>query len=340
MREGITRREFVKHATVAPTLFVLRRPDLEEGEVQVPVALAKSGERKTALRTVLELLGPPALEGKDVYLKANYSSADGFPATTHPETLRLMVQSLRETKCGRIFLAERSGMGSTKTIWSKLEIPALARELSLTLIALDELPPERWRRKDLPGSHWKQGIEVPEFLEGEPCVVQICNLKTHRFGGQFSGSLKNSIGLIAKHSHKGPPYNYMEELHGSPRQRLMIAEVNQVYQPSLLVMDAMQVFVDGGPEAGELAGPEVFLASQDRVALDAVGAALLRHHGARAALGRSLIFELDQIKRAVEIELGAKSGKEVKLLARGADSENLAALLRGILTEIPPEEKG
>ncbi len=293
-----------------------------------------------ALQAALELLGPPAVEGKDVYLKANYNSADGFPATTHPETLRLVVQSLRARKCGRIFLAERSGMGSTKTIWSRLEIPALARELDLALIALDELPAGKWRRKDLPESHWKQGIEVPDFLEGEPCVVQICNLKTHRFGGQFSGSLKNSIGLIAKNSHEGAPYNYMEELHGSPSQRLMIAEVNQVYQPTLLVMDAMQVFIDGGPEAGELASPEVCLASCDRVALDAVGAALLRHHGARAALGRSLIFELDQIKRAVEIKLGARSGKEVKLLARGTDSENLASLLKGILTEVPPEEKG
>ncbi|HYK88612.1 MAG TPA: hypothetical protein VE398_07570, partial [Acidobacteriota bacterium] len=103
--------------------------------------------------------------------------------------------------------------------------------------------------------------------------------------------------------------------------------------------DAMQVFVDGGPEAGELASPEIFMASSDRIALDAAGAALLRHFGAGPILGKSVVFELDQIKRAVELNLGARTGKEVNLLARGTAGENLASLLKGILTETPHEEK-
>ncbi len=303
------------------------------------VSLAKDRDRGSALRTALELLGPPAVGDRDVYIKANFNSPDPFPATTHPETLRLVVQSLREKKCGRIFVAERSGMGPTRMIWEKLGIPALAQELSLTLLALDDLPPENWRKEGLPGSHWRQGIEVPAFLRRETCVVQICNLKTHRFGGQFSASLKNSIGLVAKHSHGATPFNYMEELHGSPSQRLMIAEVNQVYQPALSVLDAMQVFISGGPEAGDLASPEVILASRDRVALDAAGVALLRHHGAGPTLGESPIFDLDQIKRAAELNLGAKSGKEVFFLTRGTETKNLAALLKGLLTEVPPDDK-
>ncbi len=318
---------------------VLARAQESGEKIPVPVSLAKAMERETALRAALGLLEPPSINGKDVCIKGNYNSADDFPASTHPETLRLVVQMLRHWNCGRISLAERSGMGSTRAVWERMGGPALARELDLTLIALDELGPEKWRSEKLPGSHWRRGIEVPEFLNRETCVVEICNLKTHRFGGQFSASLKNSIGLIAKRSHEGSPYNFMEELHASPNQRLMIAEVNQVYRPALVVIDAMQVFIDGGPESGGLASPQVILASYDRIAADAAGVALLRHHGAGPALGQQKVFDYEQIKRAAELNLGAKSGSDIKFLSEGTDSRNLSALLQAILAESPAEEK-
>jgi uncharacterized protein (DUF362 family) len=311
----------------------------EESGERIPVSLVKTPDRGAALRGALELLGLPAVEGKDIYLKGDFNSADSFPATTHPETLRLMVQILKERKCGRITLVERSGMGATRAVWEKLGIAALARELGVILLALEDLSSGDWRRADLPGSHWQRGIEVPRFLNRENCIIQLCNLKTHRFGGQFSASLKNSIGLIAKYSQSAGRYNYMEELHASPDQRLMIAEVNQVYQPLLLLMDAVQVFVDGGPEAGKLASPGIFMASRDRVALDAAGVALLRHHGAGALLGRPAVFELQQIKRAAELKLGATSAKEVFFVTGGGESASLAGVLKAILNEAPANEK-
>jgi uncharacterized protein (DUF362 family) len=309
-----------------------------ETDARIPVSLVKAEARGVALRGALALLDPPIVAGKDIYLKGDFNSADTYPATTHPETLRLVVGMLREGKCGRIFLAERSGMGETKAIWERLGITSLARELGVILLSLDDLAAADWRREDLPESHWRQGIEVPRFLNRHTCVVQLCNLKTHRFGGQFSASLKNSIGLIAKYAHSGSPYNYMEELHGSPNQRLMIAEVNQVYQPLFLLMDAMQVFVDGGPETGKLSSPGVFMASRDRVALDAAGVALLRHHGAGSLQGRSRVFELEQLKRAAELKLGATSGNDVHLVSNGGESNSLAALLTAILNEASPKD--
>ena len=154
----------------------------------------------------------------------------------------------------------------------------------------------------------------PGLLNAETCVVQICNLKTHRFGGHFSASLKNSVGLIAKYSSQPPRYNYMTELHASPDQRSMIAEVNQIYAPRLVVMDAIQVFVNGGPERGDLAYPEMMAASRDRVAIDAAGVALLRLHGAGPPLSRGMVFEQEQLTRAIELELGAKSVQEIQFL--------------------------
>ena len=57
-------------------------------------------------------------------------------------------------------------------------------------------------------------------------------------------SLKNSVGLVAK-SVPGERYDYMSELHSSPYQRHMIAEINVAYQPALIVVDGVEAFVVG-----------------------------------------------------------------------------------------------
>jgi len=70
-------------------------------------------------------------------------------------------------------------------------------------------------------------------------VINTCCLKTHRFGGHFTLSVKNSIGMVAKYV-PGDTFNYMGDLHSSPHQRRMIAEVNAAYQASLVLMDGVE----------------------------------------------------------------------------------------------------
>ena len=112
---------------------------------------------------------------------------------------------------------------------------------------LDELPDDAWTIFDGDGFHWQRGFPVPKMLLDAECVVQTCNLKTHRYGGHFTLSLKNSVGLVAKHYGA---YNYMTELHGTDDQRRMIAEINTAYQPALIVLDGVEAFVTGGPATG------------------------------------------------------------------------------------------
>jgi uncharacterized protein (DUF362 family) len=86
----------------------------------------------------------------------------------------------------------------------------------------------------------------------------------------------------------------MKELHSSPDQRLMIAEINAAYQPDLILMDGVEAFVTGGPESGKKVNSGVILASTDRIAIDAVGVALLRHFGTTPEVHRGKIFEQEQ----------------------------------------------
>ncbi len=330
----ISRREFGRRVGCGAVGLTLARPRQEEQEpAGAAVAVARNPDRRAAIATALRLVDPPSFEGRDVLLKGSFNSPDPYPASTHPDALRAIVGWLREKECGRVTLVERSGMGRTRDVWSKLGMTEIARELGIELLALEDLPEGEWRQEALPGSHWKNGVEVPLFLK-DACIVQTCNLKTHRFGGVFSASLKNSVGLLAKQSTILPDrWNYMEELHSSPDQQSMIAEINQLYRPVVVVMDAAEVFCSGGPEEGERAAPAAALAAADRVALDAAGVVLLRLNGAGATLREGRVFDQPQIKRAVELELGVKSAKEIRFATADPESASLAARLEAGLDD-------
>jgi uncharacterized protein (DUF362 family) len=106
----------------------------------------------------------------------------------------------------------------------------------------------------------------------------------------------------------------MGELHSSPNQRKMIAEINEPFKPALIVLDGIDAFVDGGPMTGKPARGGVFLASTDRVAIDAVGVAILKFLGSNEGIMKPKIFEQEQIARAVELGLGASSPSEIDMI--------------------------
>jgi len=164
--------------------------------------------------------------------------------------------------------------------------------------------------------------------------VQTCCLKTHRYGGHFTLSLKNSVGLAAKRV-PGDAYDYMRELHSSPDQRLMIAEINAAYRPDLVVLDGVEAFVTGGPDTGKLVKAGVVLAGTDRIAIDAVGVALLRHFGTTPEVSRGAIFEQEQIARAVQLGLGVAGPRQIELVTGDAASAEYARKIRAILDGAP-----
>ena len=229
---------------------------------------------------------------------------------------------------GRITVGDRSGMGDTRQVMGELGVFEMAEELGFEPLVFDELESNQWVRHQPDGSHWKEG-----FLFAQPCldcdvIVQACCLKTHQYGGVFTMSLKNSVGMVAK-KDRLTGYDYMNELHFSRDQRRMIAEINTVYSPALIVMDGVEAFRNGGPHEGERVPSELVLAGTDRVAIDAVGLAVLRYFG---ALKDKPIFEREQIARAVELGLGVSSGDEIELVTADAASAEYAREIEALLT--------
>ena len=108
----------------------------------------------------------------------------------------------------------------------------------------------------------------------------------------------------------------MWELHGSLFQRQMIAEINSHYKVDAVVMDGIKAFVTGGPDSGRVVEPGLLLASCDRVAIDAVGVAVLKLYGTKGKIGEAPVFDQDQLKRAAELGLGLKSPEDPVVAAK------------------------
>jgi uncharacterized protein (DUF362 family) len=320
----LSRRELLKAGVATAVLARTARAATS------PVCLIHTTNREEGIRRALAAMGLPAVKGKRVVIKPNFNSADPYPASTHLDTLGALVGHLQTAGAGEITVADRSGMGNTRRVMEQKGVFAQAKQMGFHAVVLDETPMEGWAEERLTGSHWSRGVLFPRLLQEADLLFQTCCLKTHRYGGHFTLSLKNSVGMVAKYSPRDN-YNYMGELHGTSYQRLMIAEINQLYRPAVIVMDGLEAFTDGGPESGTLVKPQVMVLGSDRVAVDAVGVAILRMHGGNATISRGRVFEQEQIARAVQLGLGASGPEQIDLVADDAESKKLAERVHEIL---------
>lgn len=294
------------------------------------LAFVKTKSRTEGVRKAIDLLRINPLKGKRVFLKPNFNSSDPAPGSTHPEVLIALVMKFKEMGAKQVAVGDRSGMGNTRQVMDEIGVFRLSEELGFDTVVFDELKPEDWVMIQPPGSHWKNGFPFARpCLEAE-ALVQTCCLKTHRYGGHFTMSLKNSVGMVAKQLSP-VDHNFMEELHSSTHQRRMIAEINAAYSPALVVLDGVEALISGGPDKGERVSSEVILAGTDRVALDAVGVALLRHFGCKTEAGKGRIFQQEQIARAVDLGLGIDGPGKIEFLTGDAESAAYSQQIQEIL---------
>ncbi|MGE5324665.1 MAG: DUF362 domain-containing protein, partial [Actinomycetota bacterium] len=223
------RRDFLKSASAfggmmfAPSM--IRSLEFEPPASVARVAFVKTTDRAMGVARAVDLLGTQGFHGKDLFIKPNFNSSDPTPGSTSDETLAALLKKLKAMGAGPLTLGDRSGMGNTREVMEKKHAFTLAKEMGAKVVVFDELGAEDWEHLKHPDGHWQQGFAVPRLVRKAGGVVQTCCLKTHRFGGHFTLSLKNSVGFAAK-TVPGNGYNFMRELHSSPDQRRMIAEIN------------------------------------------------------------------------------------------------------------------
>ena len=325
--ESLDRRDFLKGA--AAGLAVLPHLELTALASRRPrptttVALIRTDDRTNGVRRAIALLDPKGISGKAVNLKPNFNTADPAPAGTHNDTLAQLVTELRERDARAVTVAE-SSFPPTKTVMESKGIFDLASDMGFGVLNYEEIPDNEWVHFKPAGTHWPDGFHLPRHVVESEYNVSTCCLKTHGSGGVFTMSLKLSVGLT--------PKGIRRTMHRSPDMRRMIAELNQGYAPRLIVMDGVEAFTDGGPSRGRLAQANVVIAGTDRVAVDAVGLAVLKDLGSNDAITGTPIFRQEQIARAVELGLGIAGPEDMQLVSDDEAGTAYAARLRGILAQ-------
>jgi uncharacterized protein (DUF362 family) len=321
-----SRREFVRQGAAGLACLPLLRADAV-GRTFAPaksrVALVRTTDRRRGVTEVLKLLDPGGINGQRVVLKPNFNSADDAPGSTHNDTLGQLVTELHERGARSVTVGESSGPPATRGVMEAKGIFDMARDLRFAVVNFEDFADGDWVGFPAAGTHWTNGFHLPRLVVGAEYLVSTCCLKTHGFGGVFTMSLKLSVGLT--------PKSIRRSMHQSPDMRRMIAELNTGYRPQLIVLDGVTAFTDGGPSRGELKAGNAMIAGHDRVAVDAVGLAMLKRLGSNQAIMSRAVFQQEQIARAVELGLGATGPDAIEIVTGDGDSRQLAEELGRIL---------
>jgi uncharacterized protein (DUF362 family) len=322
---SLNRREFLYASAIGITGFSTGLPFwANASSKEATIALVKTADRKQGVIEALDLLDFPAMKGKKVFVKPNFNTADPTPGSTHNDTLSALVHEIQERDALSVTVGDRCGPGETQKVMEDKGIFDMGKDMKFNVLNFEAMEDKDWVLINPPGSHWGDGFHMARpLVESEYTVTTGC-LKTHQFGGHYTMSMKLSVGAVHR-KHMFP------QLHQSPDMRKMIAEINLAYQPQLILMDGVEVFTDGGPMTGELKKGNVILAGNDRVAMDAVGLAVLKDLGSNDTIMGKKIFEQEQMKRAVEIGLGVTGPEQIRIVTRDAESKAYASKLKSIL---------
>lgn len=328
LKDKLNRREFIKHLTLGSlTLMYGCSKDSPETYQYNPdptplpttkVALCKTQDRNEGVKTVMELLEFPSMQDKHVVVKPNFNTADPPPASTHNDTLRQLITEIKNRGASDVTLAERSYQSFNQVI-SQKGIDTMSQELGFSIQYLGSDEYTIYNRNDL---HWQNGFRLPNTISNAEYIVSTCCLKTHHTG-VITMALKLGVGIL--------PTLHMSELHSSTRINSMIAEINLAYKPNLIVMDGVKTFIAGGPSSGTVSDGNVIVAGTDRIAIDAVGTAILKDLGSTRVSGK--IFQLEQIERAVELGLGIKQPEQIEFVTADQTSRDYAENLTEILAQ-------
>lgn len=232
--------------------------------------------------------------GDVVLLKPNFNTADPFPASSDPEFVKAVVELVYECGAKIVMIGESSTMSlNTHKVMETLGVFELEKmEMPPRIYVFEE---RAWVKKEIPDAHYFKRVFVTEYLDRADKLILLPCLKTHS-QAQFSGSLKLSVGFMKPLQRVRLHLGHIQE---------KIAELNQIINPDLIIMDARKCIINRGPAEGEVREPELILASNDRVAIDVEGIKIIQ--GFR---GNSLEnidpWKLPQIKRAVEFGIGEK----------------------------------
>jgi uncharacterized protein (DUF362 family) len=236
-----------------------------------------------------------------VLLKPNFNTSDPYPASTALDFLEAIISLISEAKPKEIVIGEScTYFLNTEKICREIGAPEIMKKFNVRWHNFDINP---WVKVKVPGGKYFKEVKIPKITQEVDKIILLPCLKTHRYA-RYTISLKITVGML-KPSQRGSLHlAHLEE---------KIAELASVIKPDLVIVDGRKCFVTQGPEKGQLETPNILMAGTDRIALDVEGLKILQSYKAENYLGNDP-WALGQIKRAIELNLGAKSEKDYQII--------------------------
>jgi uncharacterized protein (DUF362 family) len=333
-----TRRGFLKEAGSATALVAVGVSCGGEAEEEWPatpnaVGIAHREKIEAAVQAAVALVGglSDIRSGQTVFIKPNavHPFVTAPAITTNPEVLAAVVRMVK-ARGATVVVGDRSARGfDTSNTLDASGLRKAALEAGADEVYAAPTPtedPSAWMLLQPPGFEETWAAEggilaMRKILEADH-LINVPTCKDHRWAA-FSLSMKAHIGAIGDDSRG--PIHYM--LGEPDRMGRDIAILNQMFSPRLNIIDAWDVLVNGGPD-GILADAvrypaRLILASQDRIALDAMGVSLIKLARSRstipmpddasAVLDSRSPWAMPQIVHGRERGLGVASASEVEL---------------------------
>ena len=186
-------------------------------------------------------------------------------STSDPIVVEQLVKLLNEFGI-QVILVESSSYGrDADLLFSYLGFKSLEKKYDVKCVNLSR---DDYSVKKIDGYYLKS-IRVARTMESADFFITHPKLKTHTsLGVRLTGALKNQFGCLM--DKKKVAYH--------PVIHEVIADVNQIFNPDLTVMDAIIAMTGYGPTTGIPQRMNLLLTSVDPVATDALGAKLFGYN--------------------------------------------------------------
>lgn len=250
------------------------------------------------------------IKGKSILVKPNIVGGRSNPTTTNPEVVRAVVELLFEHGAAKVYVGDMSALIRDETA-RNMELTGIAgaaRQAGAQTVSFED---HGWVRVKVGGKYIRE-VDVTEWFFTVDRIINLPVIKTHQYAG-YSICLKNFVG--ATHFSQRPylvDKGHWEEV---------VAELNLAYAPDLNIVDGTKTMIAGGPWEGKTADTNLVLASGDRLACDVVGLGIIKFFGQWPPLQSISPWRMRQVKRGVELGLGARASDEMELLTASLDND-------------------
>jgi uncharacterized protein (DUF362 family) len=275
--------------------------------------VAYNGNLKESVENSISLIGglhKLVEKGDTILLKPNYNTSDPFPGSSDPHFIKAIIELLYDAGAGKVILGERTAFLHSRRVLEQAGIIRVAEKAGAEVKVFGKdgwqviFDRSGWRRVKVSGGQYLHKVSVAKEALEIKKIVYAPLIKTHH-AAEFTGAIKLAMGFVK------PFFDqitfHMKNLHEK------LAELSLIIKPDLIIMDARKVFITGGPAKGELREPNLILASGNQVAIDVEGVKILKSYPGNSLEGKN-VWDLRQIKHAVELGLGPRSEEEYEVI--------------------------